>query len=408
MILRPADDRTTELIQEAFRVCSPADICRGRDNTGYVATDLSKRYHELVPVKVFEIDYSQLPSINDKYERAVFRVQYKAEQAERRRIDAKQPLTHLPIPEKLPVFKPTPSNPRGHGIKVTKSDVAKMSDFERQGVLAVREDSMDYYIRPPNDQAEIDAHGYLLKNVLTRTDRLGDELSKSEGSGEQPLRSTANEKYFFHGTNSGAVERIIANGFNGVFAGAGLFGAGIYFAESPTKSDQYARLSSKDNYNQLNKQSVAFDDALKERLGIKPEDYNDAVESLCSGKDNAPSKDIFYMFVARGCLGLPMLLDFKGCCWENASGNRGSYEYEHHKVTAYGKNKVCTVCSNRARITACCQYVCGCRGWTGSQHTPALLGGGRVEARWHYRYIAAQIRRWIVRFPDAAYYAGRL
>ena len=340
MILRPADNRTTELIEEAFRVCSPADICKGVDNANYVAENFSKRYHELVPVKIFEIDYSQVPSINNKYERAVFRVQDKAERALHKDMNAKKPLTHLPEPHKLPVFKPTSTNPRGHGIPVSEKEVENMSDTQKRDVLKIRMNSEDYHFREPSNKSESDRHGYLLKSVLTRTDKLGEELSKGKGSGEQPLRNTANEKYFFHGTGSGVVERIIANGFNGTFAGAGLFGAGTYFAESPTKSDQYARLSEPDKKKKLNKQGVAFDDVLKTRLGIKPEDYSDAVQSLYSGKANEPSKDIFYMFVVRGCLGLPMLLDYKGCCWENASGNRGSYEYEKHKVTAYGRNAV--------------------------------------------------------------------
>ncbi|XP_005096756.1 uncharacterized protein LOC101851403 [Aplysia californica] len=50
-----------------------------------------------------------------------------------------------------------------------------------------------------------------------------------------------NEHYLFHGCNDFALEDILNNGFDfRLGSEGGMFGKGVYFAENPTKADQYA------------------------------------------------------------------------------------------------------------------------------------------------------------------------
>lgn len=53
-----------------------------------------------------------------------------------------------------------------------------------------------------------------------------------------------NEHYFFHGTQDQRIKVISENGLDPRFSANGMFGSGIYGAESSTKADQYAGMSS--------------------------------------------------------------------------------------------------------------------------------------------------------------------
>ena len=53
------------------------------------------------------------------------------------------------------------------------------------------------------------------------------------------LHREANEYLLFHGTKEETIKPIVDTGFQ-VSDNGGLFGSGCYFAESSTKSDQYA------------------------------------------------------------------------------------------------------------------------------------------------------------------------
>ena len=54
------------------------------------------------------------------------------------------------------------------------------------------------------------------------------------------LYPQANEVFLFHGTKSNIVDFIIQQGFEERIAkDEGIFGAGIYFAENSSKSDEY-------------------------------------------------------------------------------------------------------------------------------------------------------------------------
>ena len=71
-------------------------------------------------------------------------------------------------------------------------------------------------------------HGALMEPLLR--DSGGDEVA-----------SLSNEVYLFHGTSELSAAHILAKGFdNRLASGNGLFGAGTYFAENFSKSDEYA------------------------------------------------------------------------------------------------------------------------------------------------------------------------
>ena len=54
------------------------------------------------------------------------------------------------------------------------------------------------------------------------------------------LAGEINECYLFHGTKSDIIDAIEQNGFDFRISGEnGMFGKGVYFAESSTKADQY-------------------------------------------------------------------------------------------------------------------------------------------------------------------------
>jgi len=53
------------------------------------------------------------------------------------------------------------------------------------------------------------------------------------------LRHDCNERYLWHGTSQKTIDVIMKNSFDPRFATEGLFGAGVYFAEHCSKSDQY-------------------------------------------------------------------------------------------------------------------------------------------------------------------------
>jgi len=61
--------------------------------------------------------------------------------------------------------------------------------------------------------------------------------------GTDELEPDLNEHYLFHGTNPAAADEITENGFRINLAGSNagtMFGKGAYFAECPSKSDEYA------------------------------------------------------------------------------------------------------------------------------------------------------------------------
>jgi len=60
--------------------------------------------------------------------------------------------------------------------------------------------------------------------------------------GSEPLQAEANEMWLLHGTSPDAADGITSEDFDMTRANpSGLFGAGVYFAESVSKSDEYVR-----------------------------------------------------------------------------------------------------------------------------------------------------------------------
>lgn len=390
VILRASDEETFKAIQKAFEEVSPAELCKGRDTNGYVWRDGSKRYHEIVPVSVFDVDYTYHAPVRHAYEEAVFRVQenrerwdamekawYASQKDEELRKPkwvevkyqdptTKQEIKYVsknqdrkfyngPRSAKFPIFKASPSNPEGAGVRIlplqfekyyrndpnvvpVKIAVEASNDYEDDSAVITR-----YYRRPHNLEEANSADAEMLEQVITRTDKLyglkGEKLFETTNalSQEPPLKTKLNEKLLYHSTSSSKIESILANGIDGYYAGKGIFGAVCYFADDPGKCDQYARLS-RDNSS---RQSTHFDVRMRRRFGIHLGMFKDAVRSLTSGLLNEGTQDIFYMFVCRACLGCPMLLDQKGCCVENAAGNVGSWEAHHVKQhTVDSKTKV--------------------------------------------------------------------
>ena len=102
-----------------------------------------------------------------------------------------------------------------------------------------------------------------------------------------PLDSKTNERYLLHGSKATAIESILNNNFNIKFANEGWYGKAVYFADDPSKSDQYAKA---DN-------GVRSTDLLT-RLGIYDEEWKPLA---CTSK--AQNKDVFFMFISRVALG---------------------------------------------------------------------------------------------------------
>eukprot|EP00928_Gymnodinium_smaydae_P030693 TRINITY_DN22750_c0_g4_i1.p1 TRINITY_DN22750_c0_g4~~TRINITY_DN22750_c0_g4_i1.p1 ORF type:complete len:1241 (+),score=307.76 TRINITY_DN22750_c0_g4_i1:340-4062(+) len=82
--------------------------------------------------------------------------------------------------------------------------------------------------------------------VATGSDSCEELLSRCK---YPPLSKGANEFLMFHGTKPDAADSIAENHFDMAFAcKTGLFGAGLYFAEACSKSDEYVKPDAKDQY----------------------------------------------------------------------------------------------------------------------------------------------------------------
>lgn len=75
------------------------------------------------------------------------------------------------------------------------------------------------------------------KNGEVRTSQIADKCLQVE------IYPGINEHYLFHGTQVSYLKNIFTQGLDGRLANSPFFGAGIYCAESSTKSDQYAGTS---------------------------------------------------------------------------------------------------------------------------------------------------------------------
>lgn len=130
-----------------------------------------------------------------------------------------------------------------------------------------------------------------VKDFEVRTDKAFTDANKTGITSQGvPLNKTTGEKYLLHGTSAPAVESILNTNFDIGRARAGWYGKAIYFADDPSKSDQYAQA----NADVANPR--VYD--LLRRLGIEDDEWRKiAVES------KTKRKEVFFMFVTRVALG---------------------------------------------------------------------------------------------------------
>jgi hypothetical protein len=102
-----------------------------------------------------------------------------------------------------------------------------------------------------------------------------------------PLDENTGEKYLVHGSSALAIESILNTNFDIGRSRAGWYGRAVYFADDPSKSDQYARSDRGARvYGLLN------------RLGIKDEEWKSLAVKSITGH-----QEVFFMFVTRVALG---------------------------------------------------------------------------------------------------------
>jgi hypothetical protein len=83
--------------------------------------------------------------------------------------------------------------------------------------------------------------------IFTAVGNTADELLKQTGL--PPLSKDANEFLLMHGTKADVASLIAENHFDMAFAcKTGMLGAGLYFAESSTKSDEYVKPNAKNHF----------------------------------------------------------------------------------------------------------------------------------------------------------------
>jgi len=107
-----------------------------------------------------------------------------------------------------------------------------------------------------------------------------------------PLDAHTGEQYLVHGSNAVAIESILNTNFDLGRSRQGWYGRAVYFADDPSKSDQYART---DGGQRVYK--------LLERLGINDQEWRPhAVHS------EAGYQEVFFMFITRVALGCTAVL----------------------------------------------------------------------------------------------------
>jgi hypothetical protein len=244
IVLRRASSLTTTTIKKLFASTNPAKLGVGRDVLNYIGGGNRNRYYQLKPIRVYDVDYSK-NNLNREWERS---------QADH--------FTRM-------AYCVTGKNPAtGRGRDYSKGEIKP----------------------PPDSKSATNDTNPLF--VRTRVDRLPG-LS-SEGS---PLEGDINEKFLVHGTTSANILPMLLSGPTNKFSSGGVFGKAVYFAEDVGKSDQYCKVTGSSDLD------YGPNGALKQMLGIKPEEYEDAAVSARG------EKDVFYMFVVRVSLGCPAVLE---------------------------------------------------------------------------------------------------
>ena len=114
-----------------------------------------------------------------------------------------------------------------------------------------------------------------------------DEDGSSITSQGVPLDERTGEKYLVHGSSALAIESILNTSYDIGRSRAGWYGRAVYFADDPSKSDQYAR---HDAFKRT--------PGLLARLGINNDEWNSIAVTSSQGH-----KNVFFMFITRVALG---------------------------------------------------------------------------------------------------------
>lgn len=165
----------------------------------------------------------------------------------------------------------------GHG-KDVKEKGAKYTDLEVVHAWKVNKPMKTQRFALTKD--EVATQLRMIATVKGPRDPTVTKLSRHEGFFQ--VDNASNEKILLHGTNPHAIVAILQNGLDSRMSG-GMFGAGVYLAEDPSKIDQYC---TPDN----------GDEDLAELW--KPMYEENAIKH--------PGGEIFYCFVVRALMGCPV------------------------------------------------------------------------------------------------------
>jgi len=220
----------------------------------------------------------------------------------------------------------------------------------------------------PRVNAQGDGVGLLLAEVKTRTGamaRTGTRLREDLifNSSNQGLSADANETLLLHGTSSTNAALILTGGFASRFASQPYYGLGLYFAEEPSKCDQYGKLA----YGSATSQSKSADLGMRALLGIGSADLQAAPPALTSLAGN---EDVFYMLVVRASLGTPAHVNHRTIMTHNRRGNFMSPEWDYYDAKNVEVSKLPDAL--KALATAGAPAADGSITYTA---TPALLNG---------------------------------
>ncbi|EFC38379.1 hypothetical protein NAEGRDRAFT_73830 [Naegleria gruberi] len=123
--------------------------------------------------------------------------------------------------------------------KLIVSSVHRVENYSLFSSFAARVNHLQSYQDPPN-------------YIQVKTEEIPKSSTAFEWMKNSGLNSDMNEKYLWHGTKPEYVQAITEHGSDERVASlSGLFGAGIYFAEYCSKSDQYCTPDSNNEFTIL-------------------------------------------------------------------------------------------------------------------------------------------------------------
>lgn len=302
-VLRMANWHTETTIARMMGTTNPFELGVGRDTLNYI--DKPHAYTKLVPLAVFDADYTNSYVLQDWERYQAF------------------------LNENL------------------ESDLADDTTTSWRGtrMMAACPDGGFFFNDDIYRDAERDERGFKIEPYQY--------VQSNLASLGVPLRDDTNEQFLLHGINPDSLFSILNTSFDMSYAGRGMFGGGIYFADDPGKSDQYATPSpinsdickrlglNRDDIKRVLRDQAVYPkrvqrrkDALIERAKEKMEaerwlisamndeddkwlDELDINEYLSDDSEEDDDYDVFFMLVARVPLGLVASLDSIDRFWQN-------------------------------------------------------------------------------------------